>query len=239
MPQACVVPGLSVIIPCFNEEQNVEALIAELRLVLDGLDLTSEILVVDDASTDATPEILRRLAASVPNLRVLRHARNQRESVALVTGLEHARGSLIATMDADLQHDPAYLPLMLEQIRDADAVCPVRPSRAHPPLKRFSSAFANAVRSCCFCDQLADTGYAFRMVRREAIEGLPLFRGLHRFLPALIKLHGFRVVQPVVPQRPRVRGRSNYGVFNRLVPGLLDLGGMIWYRWRLVPRNRF
>ena len=229
-------PRVSVVIPCHNEAPNLEPLLQELRGALGGLGETYEIVVVDDGSDDETPAVLAQLAGA--DLRVIRHTRNFREAAALITGLDHARGRIVITMDADLQHDPSHIPDMIRLLEHADAVCPVRPRKAHPVVKRLSSSVANAVRTLVFRDGLRDTGYSFRAFRRGAVSGVPRFLGLHRFLPAVLKLQGCRVVQPVIVQRPRLHGRTHYGVWNRLGPGIADLAGMWWYQRRHLPADR-
>ncbi len=233
-------PDLSVVLPCHDEEDCVGPLVTELRTVLDGLPLRSEVLLVDDGSEDGTRAVIDALAARDPRIRVLAHAWRWGQSAALCTGFEVARGELVATMDADGQADPADLPRLLERLaeRGADAVCGVRARRADPGVKRVASRIGNGVRRRLTGDVTLDAGCTYRVVRRDALRELPVFDGLHRWLPALLRLQGLRVVELPVAHRPRPAGVSKYGVRDRALRGLADCLVLLWWRRRVVPRRR-
>ena len=231
-------PDLSVILPCYNEEDSVAALTAELDAVLQRIDLSSEILFVDDASTDSTPSVLRDLASRYPRVRVVRHRCNCGESAAQATGFRHSRGHTLVTMDSDGQNDPADIPMLLALLEDADVVCGIRRQRMDDRVKRISSRLANGFRNAVTGETIADAGCTYRALRRGAVAELPVFNGMHRFLPTLLRIQGFRVVETPVHHRPRTAGVSKYGVGNRLWRGIVDCFAMRWWRRRAVPTER-
>ena len=232
-------PALSVVIPVHDEADNVGPLAAEIHAALDGR-VEFEIVYVDDASGDDTPQRLRELARNDPRLRVLRHRANAGQSTALLTGVRHARGALIATLDGDGQNDPADIPALLarwddEQRAGADGpllIAGWRASRRDTWIRRLSSRIANGVRRRVLGDGTPDTGCGLKLFRRDDFLALPYFDHLHRFLPALVIRHGGHVVSVPVNHRPRLRGRSHYGVGNRLFVGIVDMGGVLWLRRR-------
>jgi glycosyltransferase involved in cell wall biosynthesis len=219
---------LSVVIPAFNEEPNVEACYRELVEALEPLGQPFEMIVVDDGSTDRTPEILRTLAAADPRLRLVRFRRNAGQTAALAAGFRAARGPVVVTMDADLQNDPRDIPALLTALESADAACGWRVDRRDPWTKRIASRIANRVRRRMTGDGVHDTGCTLKAFRRTALDGLKLYRGMHRFLPALLLLEGFRVVEVPVRHRPRRAGVSKYGNWSRLWGGLADLWAVRW-----------
>lgn len=232
-------PDISVVIPVFNEEGNLEPLLRELTQVLDKLPQPHEILCVDDKSTDNSLSVLKNLQKRYPRLRLACHTLNCGESAAEATGFAQARGRLVITMDADLQNDPADIPAMLEALGDdVAAVCGVRRRREDSWLKRISSRIANRLRNLITGDRIADAGCTFRVLRRNALRELPVFNGMHRFLPTLLRLQGFRVMEMPVNHRPRTSGKSKYGVGNRLWRGLADCFAMRWYKSRCVRADR-
>jgi dolichol-phosphate mannosyltransferase len=231
-------PLLSVVVPVHNEADNVIALIDEIHAALDGA-ATYEVIFVDDASTDSTPQVLVEQARRYPRLRVLRHRRNAGQSTAIATGVRAARGRLIATLDGDGQNDPADIPALLARWRTegGDRPAPLllagwRATRNDTWLRRLSSRIANGVRSRLLGDGTPDTGCGLKLFARETFLLLPYFDHMHRFLPALVRRHGGRVISVPVGHRPRTRGQSHYGVWNRLWVGLVDLGGVMWLRRR-------
>jgi dolichol-phosphate mannosyltransferase len=231
-------PVISVVLPCFNEVDNLDPLIAELRSVLDGVGRPYEIIYVDDCSTDGTTEKLTGLCATLPFLRALRHRANFGESAGTLTGFEAARGDTIITMDADLQNDPADIPMLLGVLQNADCVAGVRATRNDSLSKRISSRTANFVRRLMLNDGIHDAGCTFRAYRRDCLRQLIGFRALHRFLPTILKIHGFRVVEAKINHRPRTRGVSKYGIGNRLWVGIQDMKAMRWYKRRFIPPDR-
>lgn len=231
-------PDVSVVLPCFNEAGNLGALVAELARVLDDLCVRAEVLFVDDASTDSSLETLRRLQRSEPRLRVLSHRINSGESAAQATGFRHSRGACVVTMDSDGQNDPADIPALLAALEDADVACGVRRRRLDDRVRRISSRVANTFRNAVTGDRIQDAGCTYRAIRREALQEVPVFNGMHRFLPTLLRLQGFRVVEVPVGHRPRRAGESKYGVHDRLWRGLFDCLAMLWWRRRVVPGAR-
>ncbi len=221
-------PALSVIIPAFDEEENVEPCYRELVGVLEGLGATFEVIIVDDGSRDGTPRVLGRLAREDPRLRVLRFRENAGQTAAMDAGFRVARGGIVITMDADLQNDPRDIPRLLEALPGHDAVCGWRVDRRDPWTKRVASRIANGVRSRLTGDGVHDTGCTLKAFRREALQRLRLYRGMHRFLPALLQIEGCRVAEVPVAHRPRRAGASKYGNWGRLWAGLADLWAVRW-----------
>ncbi|MCX7625560.1 MAG: glycosyltransferase family 2 protein [Candidatus Sumerlaeaceae bacterium] len=229
---------LTVVVPCYNEEENIEPLLIELETALRATGKTFEIIYVDDCSTDQSLRRLCDAAKRRPHLRILKHTRNLGESAAIFSGYEVARGAIVFSMDADLQNDPADIPKFLEGLKEADAVCGVRARRQDSLTKKLSSRIANKVRALLLKDNIHDAGCTYRAIRREALAQLIAFRGLHRFIPTILRCHGFRVTEIPVNHRPRTRGYSKYGIGNRLWVGILDIIGMMWYRKRHFPPHR-
>jgi glycosyltransferase involved in cell wall biosynthesis len=221
-------PAVSVIVPLFNEEENVPVLQSELRAALGGLD--HEIIVVDDGSVDRTVEQIE----PAPNIRVIRFEKNTGQSAAIYAGLQAARGATAVLIDGDLQNDPADIPRLLAEIaRGADLVCGYRVKRRDTAVKRLTSRIANAVRSRFTKDGVRDTGCTLKAMRRECVSALVPFKGVHRFIPALIKGAGYRLVEIPVNHRPRRFGQSKYSLGNRALRATIDMFGV---RWLLARR---
>ena len=231
-------PEISVVVPAYNEVESLPPLFAELRAALAATGRTWELLVVDDGSTDGTAEALEAEAARDPRVVPLVLEKNAGQSAALAAGLSRVRGAIVVTLDADLQNDPADLPLLLAALAHADVVSGVRATRNDSWVRRVSSRVANGVRRAVLGDPVTDIGCSFKAYRREALEGLPMFVGVHRFLPALCVFRGARFAEVPLNHRARAHGVSKYGVGNRLWRGLADLNGVLWLRSRLV-RYRF
>ena len=227
-------PELSMVIPAYNERESIVPLFTELREALAGVGRSYEIVAVDDGSRDGTGEWLVREATRDPRVVPLLLAANSGQSAALAAGIRRARGAVIVTMDADLQNDPADLPLLLAALEHADVVSGVRRERHDNWLRRVSSRIANGVRRSVLGDPLTDIGCSFKAYRREALEGIPLFVGAHRFLPALCMFRGARLVEVPLSHRARRHGTSKYGVGNRLWRGIYDLVGVRWLRSRML-----
>ena len=234
-------PALSVVVPVHDEEQNVLPLLQEIHAALAGV-VEFEVLFVDDASTDATLANLRSAQPALPRLRVLRHLLNCGQSAALTTGVRRARAPLVVTLDGDGQNDPADIPALLQhwhaESRSASKGQPVllagwRQHRRDHGLRRWSSRVANGFRARLLGDGTPDTGCGLKMFEREVFLRLPHFDHMHRFLPALVLREGGRVISVPVHHRPRLRGRSHYGVWNRLWVGLVDVLGVMWLRRRI------
>jgi dolichol-phosphate mannosyltransferase len=227
---------LSVVIPVRNEAPNIAPLVAEIRAALDSV-LDYEIVYVDDGSSDDTVVAISGLARTFPRLRLVRHARSCGQSAAVRTGVKAARAPWIATLDGDGQNDPADLPRLWQMALAAPAVPPLlvaghRQRRQDSAVKRVSSRIANRVRGRLLRDGTPDTGCGLKLFRRELFLDLPFFDHIHRFLPALVQRQGGRVVSVGVNHRPRERGKSNYGTFDRLWVGITDMLGVMWLQRR-------
>jgi dolichol-phosphate mannosyltransferase len=231
-------PRVGVVVPVRNEEGNIGPLVAEIEQALSGTPF--EIIVVNDGSTDETPVVLSELQRGRGHLRVITHAESCGQSAAVRTGVRASRAPLIATLDGDGQNDPAFLPAMFDKLRESGAglVQGERQGRRDTGFKRFQSRTANAVRRRVLGDGTRDTGCGLKVFPREVYLALPYFDALHRFMPALVQREGHAVVPHPVKDRARLSGRSNYGFFDRLWVGILDLIGVWWLirRRRRVPR---
>jgi dolichol-phosphate mannosyltransferase len=216
-------PAVSVVVPLFNEDENVPILQGELTASLSGLDY--EIIFVDDGSTDGT---VRRIAAD-PRVRLVQFERNAGQSAAMFAGLNSARGEVAVLIDGDLQNDPADIPKLLAEIeRGADLVCGYRAQRKDTVVKRITSRIANFVRSRFTKDGVRDTGCTLKAMKRECVTALLPFKGMHRFIPALVKGAGYRLVEIPVNHRPRRFGQSKYGLGNRALRATTDMFGVRW-----------
>ena len=231
-------PDLSLVIPVYNEERNVPVLAGQIADALDTGDLHYEVLWVDDGSTDGTPQVLAALSRRDPRVRVLRLARNSGQSAAMAVGFRHARGRLTATLDSDLQNDPADIPrLVAELADDVDVVCGVRAKRRDDWLRRVSSRVANGVRNRLTRESIADVGCTLRVYRTPFVAELPMFTGMHRFLPTLLRLEGARVKEVPVNHRPRLHGTPKYNIRNRIWRALVDLFAVRWMQRRWIDLN--
>jgi dolichol-phosphate mannosyltransferase len=227
---------LSLVIPVYNEEESLPPLWQELRAVLDATGLAWEVIFVDDGSQDRSAEIVRAFREGDPRVRLVRLKANAGETAATDAGLKTARGRQIVTMDADLQNDPRDIPRMLAELERWDAVTGWRVNRAGGDswVRRLSSRLANRVRNAMSDETIQDSGCTFRAFRRECLRDLVLYKGLHRFIPTLLRMHGFRVLELPVNHRPRRFGRSKYGIGNRLFRASCDLLVVRWMRDRLL-----
>ncbi len=229
---------LSIVIPVKNEADNIAPLVGEIRAALDGL-TAYEVLYVDDGSDDATASEISRLAGTAPQVRLLRHTRNCGQSAAISTGVHAARGAWIATLDGDGQNDPADLPAMWHLARQAPRSPPLlitgsRERRRDSWSKRVASRIANTIRGRLLGDHTPDTGCGLKLFPRSLYLGLPYFDHMHRFLPALVLREGGTVLSVAVNHRPRHKGMSKYGVFDRLGVGIIDLLGVMWLQRRAL-----
>ena len=224
------VPAVSVVVPVRNEAANVAPLVAEIAAALAGRNF--EVIYVNDGSTDETGAELKRLQAQHPWLRQLRHSRSCGQSAAVRTGILAARGAMIVTLDGDGQNDPMFLPKLIDaldaRLPRVGLIAGQRTGRKASGFKRFQSRVANAVRSAILRDGTRDTGCGLKAFPREVGLALPYFDGLHRFLPALVRREGFEVGYVDVIDRARRHGSSNYGMWDRLWVGILDLAGVWW-----------
>lgn len=222
-------PDVSIVVPLYNEEDNVSLLQSEIRKALAGHPF--ELVLVDDGSTDAT---VARIEQG-PGVRVLRLAKNAGQSAAMLIGMRAARGSRIVLLDGDLQNDPADIPRLLKELDgEADLVCGYRAHRKDTVVKCLTSRIANFVRSRFVGDGIRDTGCTLKAMRSECVESLIPFKGFHRFIPALVKNAGFRIVEVPVNHRPRRFGVSKYGLGNRALRATTDMLGVRWLQSRRI-----
>ena len=223
---------LSLVIPVRDEAESLEALHRELDAAVGGWPGGLEILFVDDGSRDASRARLQGIAEKDPRVRVLALDAPHGQSAALDAGFRAARGELIATLDADLQNDPADLPRLLAALEQADVICGVRVARRDGLLRQLSSRIANAFRNALTSESVRDVGCSLRVIRRSHLARVKLHRGMHRFLPTLLALEGARVIELPVAHRPRRHGRSKYGILDRLFVGLVDVFAVRWMKSR-------
>jgi dolichol-phosphate mannosyltransferase len=231
-------PEISIVVPVRNEAGNIAPLVEEIARALAGRDF--EIVYVNDGSSDGTEGELQALAAKHPFLRQVKHARSCGQSAAITTGVGAARAPLVATLDGDGQNDPAFLPALIDPLSRAEVglVAGQRVGRKATAFKKFQSRIANAVRGGILRDGTRDTGCGLKAFRRDLFLRLPYFDGLHRFLPALVRRENYEIAYVDVIDRDRRHGVSNYGMWDRLWVGILDLMGVWWLtrRRKNVPQ---
>jgi dolichol-phosphate mannosyltransferase len=230
--------AVSIVVPVRNEAENIAPVIGEIAAALDGR-WNYEIIYVDDGSTDATPERLASAIKSRPNLRQVRHAASTGQSAAVRSGVRFAQGAIVATLDGDGQNNAAFLPALISAIQQGGErtglAAGQRVGRKDTGFKKIQSRIANSVRNSILHDGTRDTGCGLKAFRREVFLALPYFDGLHRFLPALVRREGYDIVYVDVIDRPRHSGVSNYGFFDRLWIGIMDLAGVWWLIRRKKP----
>jgi glycosyltransferase involved in cell wall biosynthesis len=227
-------PDVSLVIPVFNEEHSLPQLAREIAEAMAGVRASYEVVLVDDGSSDGSRAAMRALAARDPRVRVAFLPGNRGQSAALAAGFRLARGERVVTLDADLQNDPADIPLLLAALDGVAVVSGVRRNRRDRWLRRISSRIANAARRSVLDDAVTDVGCSLKAYRAEYLRRIPTFNGFHRFLPALVQMAGGRLREVDVTHRPRVHGTSKYGVHNRLWRGVVDLAGVRWMRRRWI-----
>ena len=233
-------PAVSVVVPVRNEAGNIAPLVAEIAKALEGKWLF-EVVYVDDGSSDDTPAALDRLMGLHPWLRRVRHKHSCGQSAAVRTGVAAARAPLVVTLDGDGQNDPAFIPALIRALEagapHVGLIAGQRVGRKASHFKKLQSRIANAVRGAVLRDGTRDTGCGLKAFRRDVFLRLPYFDGLHRFLPALVRREGYGIGYVDVVDRPRAHGVSNYGMWDRLWVGILDLAGVWWLirRKKRVP----
>lgn len=232
-----ILPEVSLVIPCHNEEGNLRALVSTIHAALDSLGIPYEVVITDDSSTDNSWAILKDIAAVEPHFRIQRFQYNCGESAASWAGMMAARGRYIVTLDADLQNDPNDIPKFLEMLNQYDCVCGTRVTtrgQGDSFIRVVSSRIANWVRNTVSGENISDAGCTYRAFRRECLTHIKFFSGAHRFLPTLIKMEGGSVVEIPVTNNPRFAGQSHYGVWNRLFTSFIDLLAVRWMKKRMI-----
>lgn len=227
-------PVVSVLLPAHNEAENLPTLIAEIDGTMRTVGRSYEIVVIDDFSSDRTPEVLRELALDYPALVVGRMVRQSGQSAALSAGFDIVRGDIVITMDADLQNDPADIPNLLAELETDDVAIGWRRDRKDPWSKRIISKVANKVRNWFTGECVKDTGCGLKAFKRECIEKIHRFDGMHRFFPTLVKMHGYTVAEVPVRHRPRRHGRTHYNILNRSLRPMADLLAVRWLQKRTL-----
>jgi dolichol-phosphate mannosyltransferase len=225
---------LSVVAPAYNEVDNLSALVAEVAAAAETVGRPWEFVLVNDCSDDGSDELFKRLMAQTPQLRVITMSKRSGQTAALEAGLRNARGTFIATLDSDLQNDPAEIPRMVKLLDEGecDMVNGWRKERNDPWLRRASTKIANGVRNRLTRESIHDSACGLKAYRREVTDKLKLFNGLHRFLPTLAKMNGFRVTEIAVNHRPRTAGVAKYGMWNRVFKALRDTFAIRWMQKR-------
>jgi dolichol-phosphate mannosyltransferase len=238
--QASGEPEISIVIPVYNEEENLPVLAEEIRAAMALVETAGrsyEVILVDDGSTDTSPAVMARLAREDSRLRILRQRRNSGQSAALDAGVRYAHGSIVVTLDADLQNDPADIPRLLDRMEGFDVVSGVRAKRRDTWVRRVSSKIANGIRNRVTHESVTDVGCTLRAMRIEYLRRIPVFNGMHRFLPTLLRMEGARVTEVPVNHRPRLHGQPKYNIRNRIFRALADLFGVRWMQTRWVDRH--
>ena len=227
---------LSVVFPVYNEEENIPILLDEIAKALEGRPWAWEMVAVDDGSADGSLAVLREQRTKYPNLRILAFEKNCGQTAALDAGWRAARGRFVVSLDADLQNDPGDIPTMMQKLGEtgSDMVIGVRVNRHDTWSRKMQSRIGNGVRNWITGDQITDTGCSLKLVRREAIDRVKLYTGMHRFLPTLVRMAGYKVVEMPVNHRPRRYGVSKYGAMNRAFRGLVDCLAVRWMGTRML-----
>jgi glycosyltransferase involved in cell wall biosynthesis len=225
---------ISVVVPVCNEEGNLPVLIPALVEVLKNLGRSYEMIFVDDGSSDESRRILKEMASEHASLRILRFKENRGLSTALVAGMREARGEIIVTLDSDLQNDPADIPRLLEYLDRYDMATGWRQKREDKWLKKISSKIGNLVRNWVSGENIQDSACTLRAFKKECIQEIPVFNGMHRFLSTLVKMRGFGIIEVPVAHHPRRFGKSKYNIRNRMVRSFIDLLAVRWMKRRTI-----
>jgi dolichol-phosphate mannosyltransferase len=223
---------VSVVVPVRDEEENLARLVAEIQQVFSLMDRSYEMIFVDDGSRDGSLQVMRDLQGAAQELRILAFAHNCGQSAALDAGFKAARGNVVVTMDGDLQNDPRDIPRLMEALEKADVVVGWRVHRRDSLVKRWTSRAGNHIRNLLTHEKIRDTGCSLKAFRRNVLEEIKLFKGMHRFLPTLARMGGFSVVEIKVNHRPREHGKTKYGIFDRLWVTVPDLFAVRWMQRR-------
>jgi glycosyltransferase involved in cell wall biosynthesis len=225
---------LSLVVPAFNEQEVVPELLRRVEAALGAGARRFEVIIVDDGSTDQTPRLLQAAMAGRPWLRVIRLARNSGQSAAFDAGFKAARGAVIATIDADLQNDPEEIARLLPMLDPYDMITGWRNKRRDSALRRFQTRVANRIRNWISRENIEDSASSLKIYKRHCLEGIHLFTGAHRFMPTLVKMRGFTVLETPVKHSPRFAGNAKYGLRNRAWRAFIDLLGVRWMKDRAL-----
>jgi dolichol-phosphate mannosyltransferase len=225
---------MSVVVPVYNEQANLSMLIPKLVEVFDRLGSLYEMIFVDDGSSDGSRKLLKEMASQVPSLRVVGLKQNRGLSTALLAGMREARGRIIVTLDSDLQNDPEDIPRLLEYLDRYDMATGWRQKREDPWLKRIASRIGNSVRNRLSGERINDSACTLRVFRRECLQDIPIFNGMHRFMSTLVKMKGYRIIEVPVTHHPRKYGESKYNIRNRMWRSFVDLLAVRWMKGRRI-----
>ena len=225
---------ISIVAPVYNEEENLPILVAQLVDVLKPLGKSYEMIFVDDASTDRSRSLLKEMISRYPQIRIVGFKKNCGETAAGAAGLKAARGDIVITIDADLQNDPKDIPMMLDYLKEYDMVTGWRQKRDDSWVKRITSKIANRIRNGLSGETIRDSGCTYRAYKRECLENIKLFKGMHRFMPTLVKMEGFRVIEVPIAHHPRQFGVSKYTTWNRMGRAFIDLMAVRWMKSRHI-----
>ena len=223
---------ISIVIPVYNEEGNLPELVGRVSEIVPALKDEAEIILVDDGSSDRGLSVMLELKKSHPRIRIIKLDRNLGQSAAFDCGFRAAKGEIIVTLDADLQNDPNDIPKLLEKLKTCDMVYGWRKSRKDPFIKLLSSRIGNFVRNSVTGENIKDTGCSLKAYRKECLNSIKLYDGMHRFLPTLVRMEGFRIEEAEVSHNPRKFGRSKYNIRKRLIWPFLDLLAVSWMKKR-------
>jgi len=225
---------ISVVVPVYNEEENLPVLVPQIAEVLKPLGKTYEMIFVDDGSQDHSRRLLKEMALQFPQIRILGFKKNCGETAAGAAGIKEARGGIVITIDADLQNDPKDIPRMLDYLKEYDMVTGWRQKREDSWVKRITSRIANRIRNSLSGEEIQDSGCTFRAYKRECLQDIKLYKGMHRFIPTLVKMEGYRVIEIPIAHHPRKFGVSKYTTWNRMWRAFVDLLAVKWMKSRHI-----
>ena len=225
---------ISVVVPVYNEEENLPVLIPQIAEVLGPLGKTYEMIFVDDGSQDHSRRLLKEMALQFPQIRILGFKKNCGETAAGAAGIKEARGGIVITIDADLQNDPKDIPRMLDYLKEYDMVTGWRQKREDSWVKRITSRIANRIRNSLSGEEIQDSGCTFRAYKRECLRDIKLYKGMHRFIPTLVKMECYRVIEIPIAHHPRKFGVSKYTTWNRMWRAFVDLLAVKWMKSRHI-----
>jgi len=225
---------ISVVVPVYNEEANLPILVPKLVEVFKNLGSVHEMIFVDDGSSDGSRRLLKEMASQVPSLRWVGLKQNRGLSTALLAGMREAQGRIIVTLDSDLQNDPEDIPRLLNYLDRYDMATGWRQKREDPWLKRIASRIANSVRNRLSGERINDSACTLRVFKRECLQDIPIFNGMHRFMSTLVKMRGYRIVEVPVTHHPRKYGESKYNIRNRMWRSFVDLLAVRWMKGRRI-----